>query len=284
MLAYRNRPEGEPEPIKTNWTTVSANDNASPEDVVDLRYDRRLECVPSIKAIADEMHKEPVVVRGHTVAIGKLRFSDGTQTEKAYTRGPEGAVIQYDAILPAGAMLGTKENADAKAGGSENQNSVRVSNAYFADVLGTTRHRYKSGKRDKKRGKSYSAAESQAMLDAAIANTENMPPVKVYPPGLPCGSSSVRDSFVGMRKGKTGSGGAIAWEDIASSMVHREIWEDTLMALKADDKRTLDSALTAGTLSDISPGGTKRGSRKRGKRYLLAANDNLAEAIRKYSA
>lgn len=290
LLAYRNRPEGKQEQLKTNWTTIPTNDNASPDEIADFGHERSWRMTPSIKAIAREMHKEPVVVRGHTVAIGKLRFSDGTQTEKAYMLGPEGAVIQYDARMPAGAMLGTRDKPEATLGGGVKQSDITASNSYFADVFCTDERHYKAGKKRKKRetDKSYTPAESQAMLDAAIANTEELPPVTICPPGLPLGSAAVAESFVGMKKGRNGDSASIAWEDIATSIVQREVWEQALSALSDNDKAALDASCSAAMMEDvgIAIGQSRKYARYNGggRRALIAANNNLTEAIRKYSS
>lgn len=280
LLAYRNRPEGPIEPVKTNWSVVPANDNADPDELAALHIERRLEIVPSLQAIVAEMRNEPQRNdAGQVIAIGALRFSDGTQTERAHTFGPEGKLIQFDARLPVGAMLHTSEKQAKESGGcGETRDEVAASNKHFAEMLGTAPYRHVSGKRDKKRGRLYTSEQSKAMLAEAYANTPVLPPVTYCKPGLPCGGSKVADSFVGMRKAAKGQGGSIAWEDIASAKIHREVWAETVAYLSKEDVETLDAAMEAKTLSDIAPGGSKRGARKRGKRRLVAANDNLRTA------
>lgn len=284
LLAYRNRPEPEATPIKSNWTTVPANDNADPEEIADMRIERRLEIVPSMKTIVEEMTKDVERDRdGKIIAIGKLRFSDGSQTERAHMYGPDGKLIRYDARMPVGAMLGTKEKADAQSGPAENPQEVALSNRYFAEMFGIAPHRYISGTRNRRHGKSYSVDESRATLATAIASTAEMPAVKQCPAGLPCGSQRVADSFLGMKKSSKGESGSMAWEDISTSIVHREIWAETIAALKDDDKNVLDFAMSAQSMAElgVAAGQSRQYADKRGggKRRLVAANDNLRNAL-----
>lgn len=280
LIAYRNRPEGESEPVKTNWTIVPTNDNKPPED---YGFERSLRITPSVREIMANVDAGPTVRNDskQIVRIGKLRFSDGTQTERAHCFGPDGAVIAYDATMPAGAMLGTRDKAEAQLGGKGyTQAQLERSNDYFAESLGTVAHRYLK-RTTRRNGKSYSAEESRAMLAEAIANTKTMPKVTRYAPGLPCGMERAADAFVGMQKAKKGESGAIAWEDIASAKVQREIWEETLERLADDDIKTLDNAMAAGNLGDLGDYGHRRTRERKGMRRLRAANDNLATAMRK---
>jgi len=85
LRKFATTPDHTPEPLQTNWTTVAANDN-NPEDTEDLKHDRKRLVTPSVSEImrnvatGDIEHNEA----GQTVRIGRLRFSDGKQTEKAY--------------------------------------------------------------------------------------------------------------------------------------------------------------------------------------------------------
>lgn len=306
LMAYRNRPEGEPEPTKSNWTTTVANDNADPEEVEDYSFERNLLVTPSVQEIKkqvdtgdiergpasemeivrDGVNATTVRVPGKITRIGKLRFSDGTQTEKAYTAGPDGDVVQMDARMPVGAMLGTTEKAKQQAGGKGYTQAQLVdSNGYFAKVFGVEHPHYKP--RTKRRnGPSLTADESRAELARAIANTKQMPPVKKCAPSLPCGAPRVADSFLGMQKGKKGESGAIAWEDIATHKVNREIWDETLAYLSKRDIATLDTALTAKSMREIGEAHGFHGKRaeRMGKKILRAANDNLTDAYRNAAA
>lgn len=285
LLAYRNRPEGEPEPIKTNWTTTVANDNVDPEEVEDYSFERNLLVTPSTQEIMRQVRAGDIARNdaGQIVRIGKLRFSDGTQTERAYTLGPDGDVIQMDVRMPAGAMLGATERAKEQSGGKGyTQAQLEQSNLFFAAMLGTIEPRYI--KRTKRRnGPSLNAEQSRIELAKAIADTDVMPIVKRYKPGLPCGGQRVADSFLGMQKGKKGESGAIAWEDIATHKVNREIWDETIAALSTEDTETLNTAMKGKTLREIGEahGFVGKRAERMGKKILRAANDNLAAALKK---
>jgi hypothetical protein len=124
------------EPVQTNWRTVAESESVDAEDLADLRIERRLEIVPSIGTIAEEMGKDKVLNEaGQTVAIGALRFSDGTQHERAVTYGPAGKLVRFDARMPTGAMLGTRESSDTLSGRAPDAAEVSASNRFFAETL-----------------------------------------------------------------------------------------------------------------------------------------------------
>lgn len=291
VLAYRNRPE-HAEPIQSNWSTVPANDNFDPEEVADFGYERNLLITPSVQEIMRQVRKGPVVrnAEGQIIAIGRLEFSDGTQTERAYRRDASGQIEEYDRVMPIGAMLRTEERLQGQAGGTGYTDADRRwSNDFFADALDTAPARHIKGRKRVREpdDKDYTAAESRALLDAAIANTAKMPPVTYCPPGLPCAGARVSDSFVGMQKGKKGESGSIAWEDVAHRVENVRVWRRVRKALRDKDRKALDAAMTARTLADIGEAVGQEheyARRKGGKRALLAANDNLAAAIKKFVA
>lgn len=283
FMAYRTRPETKEPivPVKSNWTVIPANDNVAPEEIVDFGFERKLLITPSVKEIMLNVDGGDVERNdnGQEVRIGRLSFSDGTQTERAYTHGPEGKLVQYDARMPTGAMLGCREKADSQLGGrGDSQSYTEQSNLYFAQMLGAIEPRYiKGGKR--KNGKSCTADEARGILVEAYANTPVMPKVKKFKKGLPCASPRVADSFLGMQKGKKGESGTIMWQDIAGHIVQREIWEAAMAYVSDNDVETLDAALEAKTFADIGGTGSKRAAERRGKRRLLAANDNICNAM-----
>lgn len=287
LLEYRSRPEGPIEPTQTNWRTTPANDSAAndnnPEEIADFGFERQILIMPSVQEIARNIEAGPTVRNdaGQIISIGELRFSDGKQTEKAYCVGPEGKVIQFDAKMPVGAMLGTRDKADRQLGGTGAKHSeIAASGRYYAEVLATDYPVYRKGA-GRRNGKSYTRDESAAMLAEAYANTPNLPAVTYCPPALPCGSARPDESFVGMRKGKKGESGAIAWEDVASSIASRETWNATLAYLSEKDVKTLDTAIEAPNTYAIgsADGYTGRSAWRHGKRALLAANDNLRKAM-----
>ncbi|TGQ19308.1 hypothetical protein [Mesorhizobium sp. M00.F.Ca.ET.217.01.1.1] len=286
LLAYRNKPEGEIIQSTTNWSTVPANDN-NPEDLTDLRSERLREMTPSVEAIMRSVATGDVERndKGQIIRIGALHFSDGTQTERAYTTGPDGKLLRYDARMPTGAMLDTREKAKVEAGGSDNPQEGAASDKYFAEMFGVRLTARVSAGRNKRTGKSYTADEATAMLADAWANTN---PAKVtytrFPAGLPRAGARIADSFLGMRKSGCAGNGSMPWTDISTALVERETWAATVAYLSERDVEVLDKALEADSLADLGEGGHKRTLERQGKRRLQAANDNLTEAQRKVAA
>ncbi|PWL18837.1 hypothetical protein DKP76_07180 [Falsochrobactrum shanghaiense] len=289
LKAYRSRPEEKFEPLQTNWAVATANDNADPEEVADMRYERDWRQTPSVQEIMRQVATDDIERNsdGQIVRIGRLRFSDGRLTEKGYVTGIDGEVIQADIRMPAGAMMGMRDKPDRVSGGDANPQEIKASNQYFEDMLSTAPHRYiPNGKR--RNGENYTAEQSKAILAEAYANTD-MEKVTYthFPKGLPCGSPKAADSFLGMRKTTCAGGGGEKWEDTLSAMIDRDVWFDALQELKDRDRDALDAALEAKTYKDVGQSIGMAGEysrRKGGKRALLAANDNLAAAIKKYAA
>lgn len=286
LLAWRARPEGEIHTTETNWSTVAANDN-DPEDLADKHAERRWRIRPSMDDIEASM-KSGIVERneaGQVVRIGTLQFSDGTQTEKAYHYGPEGKLVQYDAVMPVGAMLHTTDVQERMLGGDDDSAG---SDSYFKETL-KVGNRHKSAIRRREDDPSFervdrSNVDSKAILVEAYANTPSLPAVTYGKAALPWRPARLTDLFVGMKKGKKGESGSISWQDISASMVAHETWRRVDASLSDRDRETLDAVGTARTFADISPGGRRSASTRRGKRALLAANDNLMAAINKASA
>lgn len=283
LLAYRAKPEGEPEPVDTNWTTDPEIPSA--EDLYGLHIDKQREITPSIAEIMREVKSGPAVRNdaGQVVAIGKLQFSDGTQTEKAYTVGLDGKLMQYNARMPAGAMLNCRERLTRDRGPSSRPH---ISDGALADIMGVKPRHKVPARRLKAGGRNYTRDEAKAMLDEAIANTPVMPPVTICPPGLAAGADGVSECFVGMKKGRKGESGAIAWEDIHTKTVERETWLEAERELAKDDKKSLSGALIAKTMKEIGEahGFVGKRAERMGKKILRAANDNLQQALRKAAA
>lgn len=217
--------------------------------------------------------KHKVVTR-----LGRWRFSDGEQTEKAHKRRDK-KVIVTRMKMPVGAMLGTREEANQPRGG---EGSHAGSKPYFEVMLGA-KHRYVKGGLCKK-GKSYSRDESAAMLAAAIANTDEMPSVKKCEPGIASGGNyRLRDLFIGMQKTARAAGGAINWQDAIDADENRKEWFQWVASLKDEDRKVLDAAKAARSYEDVgqSLGFTGQYARKAGKRALRAANDNAREITQK---
>ena len=284
-LAYAT-PDHIPEPLETNWTTVAANDN-NPEDTAELKHDRKRLVTPSVSEIMRNVREGEVERNdeGQVVRIGRLRFSDGTQTEKTYRFTIDGKLEEYAARMPAGALLGSRDKVDVALGGEENPDEVRNSNVYYADVLGTKPHRHLSGKRYNGVRLRISQVEAKAMLSEAYANTDMTKVTYTrFPDGLPCASAKVAESFLGMQKVTCAGGGSVMWQDIVTAMASRKEFFDAIDALKDGDRAVLEAAKTASNLAEIGGGGHRRTAERRAKRSLIAANDNLMAAIKKVSA
>lgn len=285
LLAYRNRPEGAYEPLGSNWATTPANSND--DDVSAFSQERDIRMTPSVGEIMRQVATDDVErnAKGQVIRIGNLRFSDGTQTEKDYKRSADRTVVEYDRVMPVGAMLGCREKAETALGGKGySTDYLRRSNAYFAETFDVdVPTRTKRGKR--KNGRGFSRDEAQAMLDEAIANTKVMPPVKRYPAGLPAVAERVAENFIGMQTAVGGGSEAPApWQDMVGAIVQREIWDAAMAEMKAEDMATLDVTMAAQTWAHVSPGGSVQGARKRGHKALQAANENLSSALKKHSA
>lgn len=282
---YATTPDHKPEPMQTNWSIVPANDNDA-DEVEDLKHDRKRLVTPSVAEIMKNVTFGDVERNdaGQVVRIGKLKFSDGNQTEKAYRLTVDGGVEEYSARMPAGAMLGSRDKVDVALGGDDNPQDVTNSNHYFADLLDTKKARYLTGKKHKGPRLKMSADEAKGELAKAYANTDmSKVTFTKCPDGLPCGSAKIADSFLGMQKTTCAGGGSMMWQDIVIAIADRKEWFDALDGLKSEDRATLDAAKSARNMAEL---GTKAGyqgkhAERQGKRRLIAANDNLMAALRK---
>jgi hypothetical protein len=284
---YSSEPDHEPEPVQTNWSVVPANDN-NPEDTDGMKVERRWRLKPSIEEVMRSVDGGDVERNsaGQVVRIGRIRFSDGTQTEQGFKLTIDGKVIAAQIRMPVGAMLGTKDAAESQLGADEDSQATAASNRYFADLLGTLPHRYRPGGKRRK-GRNYSHEETKAMLAEAYANTDmEKVTFTYYPDGLPCGSQKMSQVFPGVVKTCTGESGSMMWQDIVTARADREVWGWTVDSLSHTDRSVLDAAATAGNMKDIgtSMGFSGKTAERRGKRALIAANDNLMRAIDAYAA
>lgn len=299
---YHNRPEGPVVPVQTNWTPAAANDNHNPEDIADMRVERRWACRPTIGEIAEavasatyrdvpladfdkakgehDTSQVPVAGdfdrndAGQTIRIGKLRFSDGTQTEKAYTYGPDGKLMQFDARMPVGAMLGTKDAQERMLGGD----GAVVSNACY-----TATYRAKLPGKAKRKAKLAPVPRTKAEMRAELAALPAHP-ITRCPAGFPWKPSNLRDLFLGLEKTPKGEAGSIAWQDISGHIVEREVWAQTIASLAKEDAAVLDALPGARTLEALGSSGHKRTRERQALRRLRAANDNLIAALKKSAA
>lgn len=286
------------EPLQTNWSPNALKLDINPEDAAGTHVERRLEMRPSIDEIMREIEEaskdggDGFVYGGERgkliIGIGKLRFSDGTQTEKTYAYGPDEKLIQYDRRMEAGAMLGCREKQSRMLGGEDfditnsNRNYTAV---YGGKHAGTVARKPREEKEAQDEVKQIiTRDQAAAMLAKAYENTLVLPPVKRAPTGFAYQPQKLRDAFCGLEKTPKGESGSVAWVDISGTIAQREAWHETMHAIREETKQTLDRIKNAKTLADISPGGTDRGARKRAHRLLVAANDNIASELKKSRA
>lgn len=319
LLLYRNSPDHPPEPLQSNWSTAPRGiveydmGGEGRGNVVRLYPDLNLEVVPSIEKIIEAMRGEwvwaepevhtygkkkgqPKATTGPLQSIGDLVFSNGSQTEKAYTRGPDGDVISYNRNMERGAMLRSSEETGAVKGGGKQSSAVELSNQLLTHMLlgkdaagnriepaPTVRKYIRSGKMTK--GKSLTAEASRALIAEAIANTPVMPQVKKCPPGLPMGTAKASNCFIGMRPQPSGkSGASIGWVDFFIAGQERREWLAVLGEIDETTQTVLETALHAGSYAEVGLAAGQSLSYARtkgGKLALKAANDNLDAVIKK---
>lgn len=291
VLEYRNRPDSPPDPLQSNWSTDPST--VIPDGVFDgddevepLAEDLLLEITPSIAKIMHEVKFGEVVrnggKNGAITAIGKLKFSDGTQTEQAMVNGATGVELKK-AVMRAGSMLGTTE----KLGGSHGSSApavVTIGNAALSGRLGVDHRPYTPSVRKRRKGKSLNAEQSRANLEQAIANTPVMPPVTVCPPGVACGTARYSDQFIGMKILPSGKGGAPNWTDQFMAMRDYEDWQAAIREAEPQHLEVIRSAMSARAIADLGDFGHRRTLERQGWRKLTAANDNLAQNKRKFAA
>jgi hypothetical protein len=298
LRRFVTEPDHKPEPIQTNWAIVPANDN-NPEDLVDMKAERLWDISPSPEEIMRQVAKGPIVKNdaGQTVGIGRLRFSDGTQTEAGFKLSIDGKVVAAQIRMPTGAMLGTTDKERAQRGGDDNPQDVTDSNNHFGGKETDDRpaglfkaefsRKVRFVQRKERTGPKTKAEERQWLADA-IANTPNMPEVQKCPDGFPAGPSNLAHLFPGLVKPQTAGSGSMAWQDIVSEREARVEFFRWVAALDEKDKAVLEAAKTAHTFTEVgvSAGQSRMYADKKsgGRRALIAANDNLMSAIKKATA
>lgn len=281
LLDYRDRPEGDVPDVATNWPTTADNDNVNPEDKAGLHVERRLSIRPTVIEIMREVETGDTTLNGagQVVAIGALRFSDGTQSEKAYCYGPDGKLIMYDATMPTGSMLGTSDKQERALGGEATTDGNAFFNAFFTAKAPKVAAR-KEPAADQKIGRE----QAVVVLADAKANTTTMPTVTQCPTGWPWKPRKLRELFIGMQKGKGGSSGSIGWQDVSTSMYQRDMWAETISEMEPAHVNTIDRSLTAKSFADLADSGNMRTRTRNGQAQFIAANDNLADAYKKAAA
>ncbi|MEF2549989.1 hypothetical protein VQ042_01240 [Aurantimonas sp. A2-1-M11] len=310
LLAWRNRPDGIAEdvpaepasPIKTNWRTIPANDNRRPADGVGT--ERALEITPSLGEIERSLeHVDMIEQRrngkteyvatggdidratkegGPIVRIGKLHFSDGTQMERCHILVEDGKVIEGEVVLPVGAMLNTRVKSSRDKGSARDPSETAVSNRYFAKTLGARRVKPPRLLAKRLTGARTSKAQDRAALAAAYDATPALPKIRRYPKGLPAFPTNIADLFLGMKRGLSPDNSAISWEGAATAMEDRNAWAAVVAALSDEHFETLTATASATTLRQLGEarGYSGRDATAAGRRLLVAANDNLADAMK----
>lgn len=281
LLAYRNTPDHRPEPLQSNWSVAPANDNHITARTERLANEKLLKVTPTIEEILRNMREDWVWRDGRVASIGRLKFSDGTKHEMGLVTGLDGKVERRMVRVPAGAMLGCTETLTEDAGGQSA--NITIGNAEFCRRMGVTPRKFiPSGTR--RRGKSYSPAQSRALIAEAIANTPVMPAVTMCPPGVASGTAQYSDQFNGGKIGSTGKGGLIHWVDLYVAGLEHDAWVAAGHAVSPEDKAVLEAAMTATSLASMGRGGHRRTRERQALKRLVAANDNYFAAYRKFSA
>lgn len=220
--------------ISSNWRLTPANDNKQPEDgfqnersVEIIPSEQDLE--NSYAKVIVRYRPEPMMLAGgrheaqragreihaipvegdfgygthvdedgnqHKVItrIGKLRFSDGTQTERGHKLVLE-KVVEAQIDMPVGAMLGGREKSKRDKGGEEDSSGSNTHYRWMVDGRTATPPKLRPKKQE--REKTTKAEDRQALADA-YANTPVMPDIKRYPDGFPASPTNLRQLFLSL--------------------------------------------------------------------------------------
>nr|WP_314095174.1 hypothetical protein [uncultured Shinella sp.] len=218
------------------------------------------------------------------VRIGKLRFSDGSQTERGHKLVLDN-VVEADIEMPVGAMLGCREKATRDKGVEADLSASNSHYRWIVKARSATPPKWRPKKGERL---AFSNEESKQMLADAYENTTVVPEIKRYPDGFPASPTNLRQLFIGGRKGKNGESGSQAWQDIYTEKENRDQFQRGLDAMADEHVRVLTEAMTAKSLGEL---GAARGLKGRhaidaGRRLLVAANDNFEAAMElaKYAA
>ncbi|KSV79580.1 hypothetical protein [Ensifer adhaerens] len=307
-----------PAPVRTNWKLAPANDNQPPDEGFGTEraveyVPSEQELKNSYAKVVVRYRSEPMMLTGgrheaqrdsreihaipvagdfeygtHVdedggehkviVRISKLRFSDGSQTEKGQKLVMD-KVVDAQIEMPVHAMLGTREKSKRDKGGIEDATG---SNAHYRWMVGAARAAKPPKLRPRKQEREVTTkSQDRQMLADAYANTAVLPTVLKCPDGFPASPTNLRQLFIAGRKGKNGESGSQAWEDIYTEKENREKFQRGLDAMQDEHVRVLTEAMTAKSLAEL---GETRGYKGRhaidaGRRLLRAANDNFVKAM-----
>lgn len=308
--------------ISTNWRLAPANDNQTPEDGYGteraVEYEPSLDLIESeLEALPVVYRAEPMILAGMSAAgrtskethavpiggdieygvhiddddrrhkvitrIGRLRFSDGSQTERGQKLSIDGKVVDADIPLLVGAMLASREKSTRDKGSAEDISGTNAHYHWMVSGRVATPPKRRPSKGDRVE---ISKVQAREAIAEAMANTDIA--ITKCPDGFPASPTNLRQLFLGGRKGKKGESGSQAWQDIYSEKVNRDTFQRGLDAMQDAHVRILTEALSAKSLGEL---GEARGYRGRhaidaGRRLLRAANDNFNEAMElaKYAA
>ncbi|WEX76904.1 hypothetical protein PYH37_005255 [Sinorhizobium numidicum] len=210
--------------------------------------------------------------------MGKLRFSDGTQTERGHKLVLE-KVVEAQIGMPVGAMLGCREKSTRDKGAAEDSSG---SNAHYRWMVDAARTANPPKLRPRKQEREVTTkTQDRQMLADAYANTPILPSIMKCPDSFPASPTNLRQLFIGGRKGKNGESGSQAWQDIYSEKQERDRFQRGLDAMQDSHVRVLTEAMSAKSLAEL---GETRGYKGRhaidaGRRLLRAANDNFLKAM-----
>lgn len=221
--------------------------------------------------VDDKGNRHKTIIR-----IGRLKFSDGKQTERGHKLVMD-QVVEADIRMPVGAMLGEREKSSRDKGGEVDTTGSNSHYRWMVKAKGVRRPK----KAQKKPRVEITKEKARQMLADAYANTPVLPDIVRREPGLPYGPTNLRQLFIGGRKGKNGESGSQAWQDIFTEKENRDTFSRALDAMQDEHVRVLTEAVGAKSLGQL---GEVRGFKGRhaiaaGRRLLIAANDNFEEAM-----
>lgn len=317
LLAFRDPPGDES--LQTNWRTLPANDNGKP---IDFFTERRHEVTPSVEEIlrATTDRDGLMVVEftetrearlsggkyehaqrdrlswpisgdfeisgGKIRRLGRLHFSNGTHTERAQRRTPDG-VEDFEARLPVGAMMFTAEKQTRERRSAQEADELLASNLRIAGLFGIDEvfEPLPSGRR-KRTGKRISKADARHIILDAL-NGPSAPTIKKCPDGMPMATDDLACIFMSIVKRASAKSGASEWQDFASLKEYSEAWQSVIDGLPAIDRAVLEAAMEARSLAEIGRTAVHASegyAERAGRLALEAANDNLRAGIEKIAA
>jgi hypothetical protein len=227
------------------------------------------------KGVRQKYHWAPIA------RLGNLRFSELHYNRRQKQFAPLGALTHCNGI-EAKERMGRAHQAGVPAV------DIRASALHVADIMGVPLPRYRKGGRPK-RAKAGPAIDIDTthMTFAEARTYYGLSPVERDPrPVLPAGSRDIASQFLGLRIGSDRK----ALPDMAAPaselMEAAETTQQILTAFSPQDVRVLDLAVIAPNFREVGEafGSNEKAAERRGKRLVLTAAKNLAEALKKIAA